>query len=196
MVSAIVLAAGSSNRMGTPKALLKIGEKSFLRHIVEVLYSSRVLDVVIVLGSGAEQIQQTLTWFNGKIVINENWKRGQLSSIIKGLDALEQKDLHGIMICPVDRPLITQSLVVDLLQAFWKSKKKIIIPNYDGQRGHPVIFSTDLLGELKRAPHNVGARAIVRAHPEEIFEVRTDERGVIINIDTPEDYDTNVVQQV
>src|ERR1041385_8478469 len=137
MVSAIVLSAGSSNRMGTPKGLLKIGDKTFLRHIVDVLHSSRVLDVAIVLGSGAETIEQTLDWFDGKIVTNEEWERGQLSSIIAGLGVLEQKDLHGVMICPVDRPLISQSLIVDLLQAFWKSKKKIVVPVYGGQRGHP-----------------------------------------------------------
>jgi molybdenum cofactor cytidylyltransferase len=196
MVSAIVLSAGSSNRMGTPKGLLKIGDKTFLRHIVDVLHSSRVLDVAIVLGSGAETIEQTLDWFDGKIVTNEEWERGQLSSIIAGLGVLEQKDLHGVMICPVDRPFISQSLIVDLLQAFWKSKKKIIVPVYGGQRGHPVIFSIELFEELRNAPLDIGARAVVHAHPEELCEVRTDEEGITINIDTPEDYDKYIVHQV
>lgn len=196
MVSAIVLSAGSSNRMGTPKALLNIENKTFLQHIVDTLQLARVLDVVVVLGSGAEQIQQTLDWFQGKVVLNEHWEQGQLSSILRGLDEIEQKDLHGVLVCPIDHPLITQALIVDLLQAFWKSNKKIIIPVYDGQRGHPIIFSSELFDELRNARHEIGARDIVHAHAGDICEVETNEQGIIQNIDTPEDYNTYIVQRV
>ena len=192
MISAIVLSAGSSHRMGTPKGLLNIGKKTFLQHIVETLHSARILDVAIVLGAEAEQIKKTLTWFDGKVVINENWQKGQLSSIISGLNAVESKDVHGAMICPVDHPAISQSLLVDLLQAFWKSKKSIVIPIYHGRRGHPVIFENTLFDELRNAPLDVGARAVVHDHPNDIFEMATDEGGVVLDIDTPSDYETKI----
>ena len=101
---------------------------------------------------------------------------------------LDQKDLHGVMFCPVDRPLISQALVVDLLQAFWKSKKKIILPKYNGHRGHPVIFSSELFEALRTASPDTGAREVVHNHSDEVYEMETAEQGVIMNIDTPEDY--------
>ncbi|MEO0206222.1 MAG: nucleotidyltransferase family protein [candidate division WOR-3 bacterium] len=191
MISGIVLAAGASQRMGTPKALLKIGEKTFLQHIVDILHSARVLDVIVVLGADAEEIQKSLAWFDGKIVVNENWQDGQLTSIIKGLNVLnseKSEEIHGAIICPVDHPLISQSIIVDLLQGYWKSKKKIIVPQFQNKHGHPVIFDKKLFDELRSAPLEVGAKFVVHNHPEEIFEVQVDEEGVLINIDTEEDY--------
>lgn len=192
MISAIVLAAGASARMGEPKALLKIGEKTFLQHIIDVLHSACILDNVIVLGNDAVKIQNTLDWFQGKVVINDNWQQGQLSSIIAGTNMLNGTDLHGVMICPVDHPLISQSLLVDLLQTFWKSKKKIVLPVYNQKRGHPVIFSKELFDELKLAPMNIGARFVVHQHSNDVAELVTTEEGVIQNIDTPEDYEMKI----
>lgn len=181
--------------MGTPKSLLKIGEKTFLQHIVDVLHSSRVLDIVLVVGAGAGEIKKNLGWFDGKIVLNENWEKGQISSIVAGLDSLDSKDVDGAMICPVDHPLITQSLVVDLLQAFWKSRKKIIVPVFKGQRGHPVIFERCLFDELRGAPLDAGARTVVHAYPDDVTEVPTSVEGVLTNIDTLEDYRTKIMKQ-
>jgi molybdenum cofactor cytidylyltransferase len=194
MVSGIILAAGSSQRMGSPKALLKIGEKTFLQHIVEQLRSARILDLVLVLGAHAEEIQPTLSWFKGKVVINERWQEGQLTSIIAGLDALnlvnpEPEEIHGAMICPVDHPLLSQAILVELQQGFWRSHKQIILPTYEGKRGHPVIFHSDLFDEIRNAPAELGARAVVRNHPDDVFEVPVKESGVVTNIDTPEDYE-------
>jgi len=199
MVSGIILAAGSSQRMGTPKAFLKIGEQTFLQHIVEQLHLARIVDLVLVLGAHAEEIQPTLSWFNGKVVINEQWQEGQLTSIITGLDALnlvnaEPEEIHGAMICPVDHPLLSQAILVDLLQGFWRSQKRIILPTYKGKRGHPVIFHRDYFGEFRNAPPELGARAVVRNHPDDVFEVVAQESGIVTNIDTPEDYEKYILK--
>ena len=193
MISGIVLAAGSSQRIGTPKALLKIGEKTFLQHIVEIVHSARIIDVVIVLGAEAEEIQKTIIWFDGKVVINNDWQKGQLSSIITGLNALdltksEPEEIHGAIICPADHPLLTQSLLVDLLQGYWLSKKRIIIPIHRGKRGHPIIFDRELFDDIRNAPIDIGARAVVRNHEQDIQEVDVNDEGVLINIDSPDDY--------
>jgi molybdenum cofactor cytidylyltransferase len=193
MISGIILAAGSSQRMGSPKSLLKIGEKKFLQYIVEVLHSARIIDVVVVLGAEAEEIRKSLTWFDGKIVVNEEWSKGQLTSIIKGIGALdlnstEPEEVNGAMICLVDHPLLTQSLLVDLLQGYWTSKKKIIIPTFNGKRGHPVIFDKKYFDEIRSAPFDVGARAVVHKYADDVCEVPVNDEGVLINIDTQEDY--------
>ncbi|MDI6767819.1 MAG: nucleotidyltransferase family protein [Bacteroidota bacterium] len=193
MISGIILAAGSSQRMGTPKALLKIGETTFLQYIVETLHSSRIIDNVIVLGAEAEEIQKTLSWFDGKVAVNNDWQKGQLTSIITGLNNLDMtktdpEEIHGVMICPVDHPLLSQAILVDLLQGFWKSKKQIIIPTFNSKRGHPVIFHRELFDEIRKAALDLGARAVVRNHPDKVFEVAVQEPGVVANIDTPENY--------
>ena len=193
MISGIVLAAGSSRRMGSPKALLKLNDKTFLQHVVDVLHSARIINVVIVLGSEAENIRKSLSWFTGKIVVNEDWQKGQLSSIIAGINSLdidksESEKVHGVMICPVDHPLISQSILVDLLQGFWISKKDIIVPTFNGKRGHPVIFSREIFEELRTMPYEIGARAMLHKHPEKILEVPVNDEGILINIDTIEDY--------
>ena len=189
MISAVVLAAGASMRMGRPKALLTIGAKTFLQNIIEALHSARILDVVVVLGSDAGTIREGMSWFDGKIVVNPAWQNGQLSSIIAGLDGVSRTGVHGVMICPVDHPLLSQGLLVGLLQAYWQSRKRIIIPVCEGRRGHPVIFDASLFDALRSAPGDVGARAVIRAHPGEVNEVAVTDRGVLSDIDTPEDYE-------
>ena len=189
MVSAIVLAAGASLRMGSPKALLKLSGKTFLQHIVDVLASAGVHDVVIVLGANANVIKTQLHWFRGTVVTNNDWNSGMLSSVIAGLGALGRPGVEGALFCPVDHPLITKEVVEDLVQAFSASQKQIIIPTYEGRRGHPVIFHSSLFPELIAAPMDTGARAVVHNHEKDIAQVTTDHEGVIINIDTPEDYE-------
>ena len=198
MISGIILAAGSSQRMGSPKSILKIREKTFLQHIVEVLRSARIINIVIVLGAEAEEIQKSLTWFDGKIVVNEEWQKGQLTSIITGLNNLDMamtdpEEINGAMICPIDHPLLSQALIVNLLYGYWTSKKKIIIPTFNGQRGHPVVFDKELFDELRSAPPDVGARAVVYKNTDDVYEVPVKEDGILINIDTHEDYQKYIV---
>ncbi|TAK55657.1 MAG: nucleotidyltransferase family protein [Bacteroidetes bacterium] len=188
MISAIILAAGASVRMGKPKALLTIEGETFLQRIVRTLRSARVTETIIVLGSQAEEIQGTLQWFEGRVVINSFWQTGQLSSLITGVQALESETTHGCLVCPVDHPLFSHSVIVDLLQGFWTSGKNIIIPVYNGKRGHPVIFGKSLFPALHSASQEKGAKEVVHTHRDEILEVTVQEGGVLVNIDTPEQY--------
>ncbi len=187
-LSAIILSAGASTRMGSPKALLKIGEKTFLQHIVDELHSANVSEIVIVLGADAEKIQSTLDWFDGDVVVNNDWQRGQLSSLITGINFLEKKNIDGVIVCPVDHPLISAKLISELASAFYSANKKIIIPVFNKQRGHPIIFSKELFSEIQNAPLEVGAKAVVRKSSDEVFEMESDERGILVNIDTMEQY--------
>jgi molybdenum cofactor cytidylyltransferase len=93
------------------------------------------------------------------------------------------------MICPIDRPLISPELIKKLIEAYSKSLPPIVIPIFDAKRGHPIIFSSSLFPEVLRAPYDIGARAVVWAHHNEVIEVQTKEEGILLNIDTPELYE-------
>jgi molybdenum cofactor cytidylyltransferase len=194
MLDAIVLAAGASRRMGSPKALLKIGEKTFLRHIVDLLATAGLTRVTVVLGADEEKIRPGLDWFGGTTVLNQHWQEGQLSSIIAGVDALEPGLTKGAMICPVDHPLLTTELLLTLVREFETSHKRIVVPTHEGRRGHPVIFAASLFPELRLAPRDAGARTVLHNHPGDIEEVPTLERGVGIDIATMEDYKREIVR--
>lgn len=187
MMSAMILAAGASRRMGCPKALLKIGDKTFLQHIAETLREGGVDDTVIVLGAEASAISLSLTWFGGEVVINSDWQNGQLASIVAGLEAIERRKPDAMLLCPVDHPRITPMLIMTLLHRWRETGKSIVIPTYQGRRGHPVIFSSTLFAEIKNSPAEIGARHVVWNHNKDVAEVETDDEGVVLNLDSPHD---------
>ncbi len=189
MVSGVILCNGAFSHQESPPTLPKLEGKSFLRHIVDVLWSARVIDIVIVVGEDENQTVKDLTWFDGKITVNPLWKTGELSSIRAGLVKVSPDDLHGLMVCPIDYPLITQKLLVTLLQSFWKSKKEIIIPTFNGTRGHPIIFGMKLFEALRIAPQGEGVRGVIQNHQNEIHEVQTDEQSTILTISSLNEYE-------
>ncbi len=150
-------------------------------------------NVVIVLGAEAETIQKSLQWFHGKIVINQNWRDGQLSSIITGLNSVQLETCDGVLVCPVDHPLISRNLLSQLVQTFQNNRSKIIVPVYQTRRGHPMIFPSRYFDEIKNASLEMAPREVVRNHPNDIVEMTTEENGIIINIDTPRDYDLHIL---
>lgn len=193
-IYSVILAAGESSRMGSPKPLLKIKDKTFLEHLIETIHDAGIKQKIVILGHEAEKIVQSINSekiqkdFRVKFIINEDYKRGQLSSIQTAIKSLP-KTAEAIMICPIDRPLISSELIKKLIEAYSKSKPPIVIPIFDAKRGHPIIFSSSLFPELMRAPLDVGARAVVWAHHNEVVEVPTEEEAILLNIDTPELYE-------
>ena len=172
--------------MGRPKALLPYREGTFLEHLIEVTRHPLIGVTRIVLGAGAEVIRTITKLDPAIVVLNEEWEKGQLSSICAGLRSLEGIDTDGIVLCPVDHPLVSARLVSELVEHFYDGKKGIVLPTYNGRRGHPAIFSSALFRELLAAPAEKGARAVVWAHAADILEVPTDEEGVILNINDPD----------
>jgi molybdenum cofactor cytidylyltransferase len=186
LLAAVILSAGASSRMGRPKALLPYREGTFLEHLIEVTRDPRIGVTRVVLGAGAEVIRAIAKLDSSIVALNSAWEQGQLSSICAGLRSLDGVDIDGIVLCPVDHPLVSALLVNELVERFYSGKKSIVLPTYKGRRGHPVIFSKALFSELLAAPEDMGARAVVWAHAADVLEVPTDEEGVILNINDPE----------
>jgi molybdenum cofactor cytidylyltransferase len=190
LLAAIILSAGASSRMGRPKALLPYREGTFLEHLVQVTRHPRIGLTRVVLGAGAEEIRTIAKLDPSVVVLNSNWEQGQLSSIREGIRSLEEIETDGIVLCPVDHPLVSARLVDELIDHFYgnasANAKSIVLPTYQGRRGHPVIFSSALYGELLAAPTEQGARAVVWAHAGDVLEVPTDEEGIVLNINDPD----------
>jgi len=186
LLAAVILSAGASSRMGRPKALLPYREGTFLEHLIEVTRHPRIGVTRIVLGAGAEAIQSAAKLDPSLVVVKSEWGKGQLSSICAGIRSLEGTATDGMVLWPVDHPLVSARLVGDLVERFYAERKAIVLPTYDGRRGHPVIFASALYAELLAAPFDKGARAVVWAHAADVLEVPTDEEGVVLNINDPQ----------
>lgn len=185
MLAAVILSGGASQRMGSPKALLPYQGRPFLEHLLEVTAHRNIGVRRIVLGAHAEPIAKEVNLKADEIVINQDWEKGQLSSIQAALRSLPA-GTDGILLCLIDHPLISAALIQELIEQFYKTKSPVVLPVYDGRRGHPVIFSAALYDELLRAPLETGARAVVWAHKGEVEEVRTNEEGCVLNLNDPE----------
>jgi molybdenum cofactor cytidylyltransferase len=172
--------------MGRPKALLPYREGTFLEHLIQITRHPRIGATRVVLGAGAEEIRTIAKLDTSAVVLNSDWEQGQLSSICAGIRSLEGIDTDGIILCPVDHPFVSAALVGDIIGQFYLEGKAIVLPTYKGRRGHPVIFSSALYGELLAAPPEKGARAVVWAHPADVHEVPAEEEGVVLNINDPE----------
>jgi len=192
MIAAVVLAAGESSRMGRPKALLPIDGVRFIEKIVSSFQSTKVGKILVVLGHNAEEMRQKIADLPVLIVVNNEYKKGQMSSLVAAIRDIQSRqssaELDGILVHLVDHPYVNPILVDVMIDRFYESKKLIVVPRYHGRRGHPVIFSRSLFSELLNAALDQGAKAVVHAHQKDTLEIDTEDEGVTIDIDTPEEY--------
>ena len=193
MIPGVVLAAGASSRMGgRPKALLPTGRGggTFLERIVSSLRDGGVDDVVIVtghhhaaVGGRAARLRPMV-----RVVRNPHPERGQLSSLVAALGAVDHPGVRGMLVTLVDLPLISAATVRAVLDAHRRTGAPLVRPGRDGRHGHPVVFDRRLFGELRRADPARGAKPVVRAHASAGCVVPVDDPGAFTDVDTPDDY--------
>ena len=185
-VAGILLAAGESRRMGYPKPLLKIAERTFVEHALATMLEV-VPRVVVVLGAHAERIQAAVPADpRVSVVENRNFSRGQLSSLQTGIEAV-RRDLDGVMIHLADHPIVRADTFRAVLSSYGRGGEQIVIARYQGRRGHPVIFDRSVFDELMHTPDSEGARAVVNADASRVSYAEVDDPGVVLDLDTPED---------
>jgi molybdenum cofactor cytidylyltransferase len=187
MISAILLAAGESNRMGQPKQLLPFGQSTILERTIDTLLDSAVSETIVVLGYRDEEIRKTIAGKPVKIAINPDYQQGMSVSIIAGLKQIDKR-ARAVLIALGDQPFVDSQTINSLVEAFIANNRGIIIPVYQGRRGNPVIFAIKYENELLNLKGDVGGREIIKRHPDDVFEVAVNCEGVLIDIDTMESY--------
>jgi molybdenum cofactor cytidylyltransferase len=191
MLSAILLAAGQSKRMGKPKQLMPLGKHTLLEQAVDNLLNSSVGETIVVVGHKAEEITEIIAKKPVKIVLNPDYQQGMSTSIIAGLIMVDPRS-RAVMLALGDQPLVASRTINQLIEAFKKNKKGIAVPTYQGRRGHPIIFDIKYKSELFKLKGDIGGREIIRDHPDDVLKVAVDSESVVSDIDTQEDYKANL----
>ena len=187
MLSAILLAAGKSQRMGKLKQLMSFGKSTILEQAIDNLLSSAVDETIVVVGHEAEEIEKTIATKPVKIMFNPNYGEGMSTSIIAGLILVDPR-AQAVMLALGDQPLVDSQTINHLIAEFSNHDKGIAVPTYKGKRGHPVILAIKYKAELLELKGDIGAREIIKNHPEDILEVAVASESVIADIDTTDDY--------
>jgi molybdenum cofactor cytidylyltransferase len=188
MISAILLAAGESRRMGSAKALLPYQGQTFIARICNAFLTAGVDELIVVLGARADELRHALpTHHKLRSVVNSRYSLGQLSSLMVGIGALSSES-EATLVNLVDHPLVEVGTIKALMASFRTAPLPILIASYQGKRGHPVLFSNQVYGEILAAPLDQGAKVVVRKDPTRVREIPLEDPGILADIDTPEDY--------
>jgi molybdenum cofactor cytidylyltransferase len=187
-ITPIILAAGDSKRMGYPKALLPIGDTTFLGHILGIIRSVGLASPIVVLGRAAALIRPAIQEWPVRIIVNADPDRGQLSSIQLGISSLDV-NAQACMLWPVDQPAVSEGMVFNLVRLYLQSQRLMTFPKFGGKRGHPAIFHQSLFREFLTVPLEEGPKKMISSYQQDIAELPTDESAVIHDIDTPQDYE-------
>jgi molybdenum cofactor cytidylyltransferase len=188
MIAGLILAAGESSRMGTDKATLSYRGRTFLEAIAQTLGEADIERLVVVLGHHAQEIQRQIKIGTAQVVVNTDYRSGQTSSLQVGLRALLADDPEAVLLCLVDHPAVAAETVRRLVATFRQSSAPVVIPTYQGRRGHPVLIGREVFDELLQLACDAGADSVVRKHRPATCFVEVEDEGVVIDVDEPESY--------
>jgi molybdenum cofactor cytidylyltransferase len=191
-VSAIILAAGKSQRMGQPKMVLPWRGTTVLGRVVEVFSAAGVRNLFIVTGGDREKVEQEITRLKNTFPVTpvynpDHDNSGMLSSIWAGLNAIPH-DSEAVLIGLGDQPQVEIATVKNILDLFAKKKQGILIPSYNHRRGHPILLDSAMIRELKTIKPESSLRDFLNTHNEEISYIAAD-ISVLQDLDTPQDYE-------
>ena len=192
MISAVILAAGESRRMGKQnKLLLPVGGESLLFKLVKSVCASDVGQVLVVIGYEADKIRLELKDLPLSFVYNPNFSEGMTTSIKSGVKEVSP-DCDGLLICLADMPFIKTSDINKLIRAYVlnriKEKRLIVVPVFKGQQGNPVLFSSEFRNDILEHKKGSGCRGVIMNYPESVKEIEMDNDNMLLDVDTLEDY--------
>lgn len=192
MLAGVILAAGDSTRMGSPKALLLTSQGTpFVVAITDTFAAAGIEHTFVVTGRDHDRIAAALTRARQtpRVVRNLDPSRGQLSSLLTAMDAAIAPDTEALVVTLVDVPLLTAETVQRVVAEWRRTRAPIVRPAIGDRHGHPVVFDRRVFDELRDAPLELGAKVVVRAHATEIVNVAVTDEGCLIDVDTPRDYE-------
>ena len=191
-ISAVVLAAGLSSRMGGPhKLLLDFGGEPILRRVVRTVLAVEPVEVVVVTGYRAPEIRAALDGLRVRCVHNAAFAEGQPGSVTTGIKALSEF-CHAVMIVLGDQPLLTPAALTCLIEAYRRvpDGRSILVPARGGRRGNPVLFAARHIPEIQAGHMKLGCRRLIESYPDQVALIEMEDDAFVLDCDTPEDYAT------
>jgi molybdenum cofactor cytidylyltransferase len=185
----LILAAGESSRMGTPKQLLKWKNTTLLGHAIETAQKLNTLKLIVVLGANYNLISTKINNYQVEVLVNESWEKGLGNSIAFGVNHLLKSDTNfdAVFIMLADQPLIDSSYLNKVLDTYEMGKRQIIATSYkEGKQGVPVLFDSTYFEELTQLNDDIGARRMLQKYSKNVLAINADNR--VSDIDTLEDY--------
>ena len=186
-VSAIILAAGQSRRMGKEnKLLMKIDDCPMVEHVVKILNKSCLDKIIVVTGFESEQIKSTLNGYDVMFIDNPDYEQGLSTSLVAGLRSVDEK-ADAVIICLGDMPMITNTGIKQLVDEFNpEGGREICVPTYQGKRGNPILWSRRFINEMMQLEGDVGAKHLLFSYDDVVHEVSMQDSGVLLDFDTQE----------
>ncbi|HEV8427808.1 MAG TPA: nucleotidyltransferase family protein [Pyrinomonadaceae bacterium] len=193
-IGLIILAAGGSTRLGSPKQLLRYEGQTLIRRAVTAAVESVCERVVVVIGSRAADVERELEGMAVSIVENPDWEKGMSSSIRAGLTEVLHDETKAVLIMLCDQPLVTATVLDNLVETYHKTDMPIVASEYGATRGVPALFSKELFAELAALAGDEGARRVIARYPEMVATVAFADG--VVDIDTRSDYERAVGQDL
>jgi molybdenum cofactor cytidylyltransferase len=187
-ISAIILAAGYSRRMGALKPILKLGDKTILERAIRLFRELAIEEVIVVVGHEAREIIPIVHDCGARAIMNGQFERGMFSSVQAGAKALSP-DAHAFFVLPVDIPLVHPRTIEDLLEAYRSGNSQIVIPAFHGKRGHPPLVSARYRNEILSYSGEEGLRGFFKKHDEHSEQVEVADEMILFDLDTPAHYE-------
>ena len=188
MIAATILSAGASSRMGYPKALLEYHGQTFLESILDATQALGIQRRLVVLGPESDKILARHDLHDVVVLATEQFDAGPIGSIRAAIREVEAHPVDGLLVWPVDMPHVTIATVETLLDGFRRMGCPIVVPEFEGKGGHPVIFGRAVFEELLAVPDGEGARAVVHTDPARVARLAVDDPAVVEDLNTPVEY--------
>jgi Uncharacterized MobA-related protein len=188
MISAIILAAGQSKRMGQPKMLLPWGKSTVIEHVIGTFLNAGIKDVIVVTGGAWEQVEETISQYPVRKIHNTDYAAGEmLSSIQYALQRMPEQ-AQAALIGLGDQPQVQEKSVRLICEAYRDSQSMLIVPSFHMKRGHPWLVARPLWSEILDLKPPESPRDFLARHANEIHYVNVDTPSVLADLDTPEEY--------
>ncbi len=188
MIAATILSAGTSSRMGCPKALLEYQGRTFLQSILDATEAAGIQRRIVVLGPDADKILETHDLRDVIVVYTKQFEAGPIGSIRAAIHEILSHPVEGLLVWPVAMPRVTIATVETLVGGFTRSAAPIAVPVFQGKGGHPVIFGREVFDELLEVSDSDGARVVVRADRGRVVRIPVSDPAVLEDLNTPSEY--------